>query len=351
MTQSNVKFANGINDVVSSSRVSRAFTGALILGSTSPSLSNRSPASSTPSSANSSRSGTPPSVASHSVVEVERCNCCTIDDFWKVYDSFKLLDKRGSGLVRRCDFYEASTEHVTLEMRRTITRGDLHQRFRSNPAEMTLEELLQRCWPTATDADRSQMNHWAKLRDASKILLDSSFQGTRQDLKRIFDLLDVDQSETLSMSELLRARILTKGESQNLLEQWYRAFNSNKSGDGSANEGGKRERLALSFNEFCMMTQKHLCDKYAQKDDETTSWDVHCRSAFHSSKATTAMLSAAKEGRELPADKAGEKSTHKMSMKAAGAGIKAATAAFGFRQDNVGANGNGSLNRCVVMAC
>jgi hypothetical protein len=174
------------------------------------------------------------------------------------------------------------------------------------------------------------MNHWSKLRDASKILLDSSFQGTRQDLKRIFDLLDVDGSESLSMSELLRARILTKGESQNLLEQWYRAFN--KSGDESANEGGKRERLSLSFNEFCLMTQKHLCEKYAQKDDESTSWDVHCRSAFHASKATMAMLSAAREGRELPADKAGPSETQKVSMKTAGAGIKAA---FRLRQENV----------------
>jgi Ca2+-binding EF-hand superfamily protein len=235
------------------------------------------------------------------------------------------MDKRKCGSVRRCDFFEATTEHVTLDMRRTLTRGDLHERFRSSAAEMTLEELCQRIWPTATDADQKLMKNWVKLRDASSVLSAENFQGTRQDLKRIFDLLDVDGSQTLSMSELTRARILTKAESQKLMKNWYDAFTANDS-----SESGKKEGLNLTFNEFCVMTQKHLAEKYAHKDDENDNWEKHCRSAFRVSKAATVMLSAAREGASRESQSQGtepsdEKTVpRKVHFKTAGLGIKVA---------------------------
>lgn len=249
------------------------------------------------------------------------------------------MDQRGCGLVRRSDFYEATTEHVTLEMRRTITRGDLHQRFRFNAAEMTLQELVGLVWPNANERDQKQMSQWAKLRDASSVLLDSSFKGTRADLKRIFDLLDEDGSETLSIGELVRARILTKCESKNLLDKWYRAFKreSDDSCSESGSESGKKEVLSLSFNEFCVMTQKHLCEKYAQKDD-SKSWDVHCRSAFKTSKATAASLLAARENFESSLNQGlSRDSPEKVSLKTAAY----ATIACKELEENAG----------IVMAC
>jgi Ca2+-binding EF-hand superfamily protein len=237
------------------------------------------------------------------------------------------MDKRKCGSVRRCDFFESTTEHVTLDMRRTLTRGDLHERFRSSAAEMTLEELLRRVWPTSTDADRQVMNGWAKLRDASSVLSDKKFQGTRQDLKRIFDLLDVDGSQTLSMNELTRARILTKTESQKLLTNWYAAFNS---AHDSSCDSGKKEGPNLTFNEFCLMTQKHLADKYAHKDDGSDNWEKHCRSAFRASRATTVsfMSNAAPEGESQESQRSESPyertSPRKVSLKTAGSGVKAA---------------------------
>lgn len=224
-----------------------------------------------------------------------------MDDFWKVYDSFRLMDCRECGSVRRCDFYDASTAHVFfLDMRRTITRGDLHERFRSSAAEMTLAELIGRVWPTVTDCDRKTMTQWGKLRDASAILRAASFQGTREDLKRIFDLLGHDSSQTLSIGELVRARILTRDESEKLLQDWYKAFTKKKhdSDSDSASESGNNAHLNLSFNEFCLMTQEHLTEKYVQKEDKT-SFAVYCRSAFQASKLETAKLNAVVEGREL----------------------------------------------------
>lgn len=189
------------------------------------------------------------------------------------------------------------------------------------------------------------MTNWAKLRDASMILKSSAFEGSRQDLKRIFDLLDVDGSETLSLKELVRARILTKGEANTLLDGWYHAFNANQSGC----ESGKREGPSLTFNEFCRMTQKHLHDKYAQKDTHT-HWEQGCRSHFRASRARTAMIVAEREGKELLPNIARSNSDSPTSpalgLKAVSAGVKAARA-FGF----AGACRDHQEDAGIVMAC
>jgi Ca2+-binding EF-hand superfamily protein len=226
-------------------------------------------------------------------------------DFWKIYDCFRLMDKRGCGLVRRSDFYEATTDYVTLDMRRAIARANLHQRFRSNASEMTLQELVQLIWPNVNEADKEQMSNWAKLRDAWSTLSASDFEGTRQDLKVVFDLLNIEGDDMLSISDLVRSRILTKVESQNLLREWYKVFKKapDDSGSESGSEVANNENRCLSFNEFCQMTQKHLTDKYVQKDDENLSWEKPCRSAFENSKIAVAKLMTARENYEFASNK------------------------------------------------
>lgn len=297
---SNQRITESIKDAVLGKRSSRAFTGSLVVRHAPQSLAS-SRTSSTVSSRNSSRIGTPPCVPPRKTsMMTERCSCCTMEEYWKIYDSFRLMDKRGCGSVRRSDFYEASTEHITFDMCRTISRANLHQRYRSSAAEMTLKELVDLVWPNVSDADRIQMSNWAKLRNAWSILTDSAFQGNREELKKIFDLLNSEGDDMLSISDLVRARILTKVESQNLLAQWYKAFNKapDDCGSDSGSETGSTENLCLSFNEFCQMTQKHLCDKYVQKDEEDTSWEKPCRSAFLISKVAIAKLLDTQQGFE-----------------------------------------------------
>lgn len=238
------------------------------------------------------------------------------------------MDQRECGSVRRCDFFEAITEHVTLEMRRTITRGDLHQRFRESASEMTLPELLGRIWPNANAGDRKTMNHWTKLRNACRVLSDPAFRGTRQDLKQIFDLLDADGSQTLSMSELIRARILTKTEAGELHKNWCQGINGKEEADSDSGSGSvKKESPSFDFNEFCRMMQKHLTDKYVHKEIVDKSWQKNCRSVFQASKAASQMLDAKRETLATPPSRA--ESPHPVSLKAAATGVKAANVAFG----------------------
>jgi len=188
------------------------------------------------------------------------------------------MDKQGCGAVRRCDFWEAFTDHVTKEMQCTITKAKLQQRFRASAAEMTFEEFIERMWPSSTDSDRKMMNHWARLRDASLIISSPSFRATRLNMKQIFDLLDTDGSEMLSLSELVRARILTKDESKKLLQEFHKTF------------GGTKDSQNLSFSEFKVVTRKHFLEKYAHDD----VWADPCRSAFQKSKTNVSPKPATK---------------------------------------------------------
>jgi hypothetical protein len=248
------------------------------------------------------------------------------------------MDRRQCRSVRRCDFYEASTAHVTLEMRRTMTRGDLHERFRSSAAEMTLDELLGRAWPTLTDGDRKIMGHWAKLRDAYSVVSTSSFQGTLDDLKRIFDLLDVECSQKLSIGELVRARILTKDECQKVFKDLFKDFNRRS----SAGDSCDTSNLSLSFDKFCFMTKEHLSEKYVRKTDKS-SWALHFRSAFQKSQAAAAKLQ--EDRQEYDALLGNTLSPKKMSPKFSRALTKGADV-------RVGLGGHALQNQgSVVMAC
>lgn len=154
-------------------------------------------------------------------------------------------------------------------------------------------ELADRIWPTVTDADTKLMKQWIKLYDASAYLSSDSFKGTHHDLKQVFNLLDVDGSQTLSISELVRARILTKGEAHHLLKSWNKKFDESDVGSDSHN-GKKHLNLSLGFSDFCLLMQKPLTEKYAQKEeapDAVNSWDSLCRSSFLASKKKVTLKS------------------------------------------------------------
>merc|ERR1712118_228107 len=111
---------------------------------------------------------------------------------------------------------------------------------------------------------------------------------------------------------------------KNLLKRWYEAFSttcltsSQDSGSESGSESGRKENMSLSFNEFCLMTQKHLCEKYVHKDDGQ-KWENHARSAFKASKAASAMLHAARDNFETQGSPT---SPQKVDLRTAGVAIK-----------------------------
>lgn len=120
---------------------------------------------------------------------------------------------------------------------------------------MTFEELISRVWRNANDGDRKIMRSWTKLCEASMLISDASFQGTKQDLRSIFDLLDADGNPLLSMADMVRSCSLTKAESQKLLEGWYNALSESNSGDKNGANG-----LSLTFHDFCVLTKIQLTE-------------------------------------------------------------------------------------------
>lgn len=133
----------------------------------------------------------------------------------------------------------------TVDQIRTVRRADLQQRFRGSAADVTLEELLQLTWPKATEEDFGKMRRWVQLMEAQRVLREPNFRGETSDLRRIFDLLDVNGDGDLSLKEVLRANILTKSEVVQLL------------GPGKS---------TINFTEFVGAVQPHF--RRAKKEQE-----------------------------------------------------------------------------------
>lgn len=211
--------------------------------------------------------------------EVERCGCCTIDEFWKMYDIFLLMDRRRVGAVSRADFYQAISDHPTLEMRRMMNRAGLLERFRNSSAELLLQEFVRLIWPAAGDSDVEQVKQWARLREAATVLKEPTFSGQREDLRRIFNILDEDGSGNLSEAEILRSRILTKEEADTLLR----------------NAAGTKQ--TMRFNEFCKWTQPHFAEKYKKEDVKSPAvreeeWKKNVRRSYGKSRTNMLLESA-----------------------------------------------------------
>lgn len=96
----------------------------------------------------------------------------------------------------------------------------------------------------ASASDFKQMRRWAELRKASFILERDDFKGSELQMKRIFDLLALEDDDGLALVELLRTQILTPEELHECLPE-------------------AREFHPLTFAEFCEFLRATLCKKYS----------------------------------------------------------------------------------------
>lgn len=197
----------------------------------------------------------------------ERCSTCSKADCWEMYDVFHFFTQRGKFVISRREFYEALKNCTSLKQLEVLRKSRLKQRFRESAKDVAVEEFLVNLWPTVTNKDMDKMVRWCYLREAQIAL-----QGVRPEdvhrLREIFDLLDVNGDEKVSVEELQRAGILSLQQIQNIMQvagQQHDAFRSKslaaavlfrkKIEDSGSMElgrvGGPLFDGKLGFHDFC----------------------------------------------------------------------------------------------------
>jgi len=145
--------------------------------------------------------------------EIERCSCCSKEEFWIVYDIFASMDRRHEDSVRRGDFLWAlSTHGASVDFQRVIRRSGLSTYFKETARDISLEDFLHRIFPSATSMDILKMQRWTSLRKARNMLTSAEFSATRLEFGRVFSLLEEGCCGTIAATELLRAQILSRVE-------------------------------------------------------------------------------------------------------------------------------------------
>lgn len=206
-------------------------------------------------------------------IPVERCSRCTKEEMWAVYDVFRSMDRGRKHKISRQDFFHPDNhKSPTLIELRTLRKARLDERFRNSAEDITLEEFLSLVFPGCSQRDLRTMKRWARLKDAQEVLRDPKFRGEAPELRRIFDLLDENGDESLSLDELERAGILTKSEIAILLRG-----------------GNNREsmRFNCNFQEFLTVVQTHLKETYvssetrrAMEEEKHNDFQLAFRNAF-----------------------------------------------------------------------
>lgn len=182
---------------------------------------------------------------------VERCSRCTKEEMWAVYDVFRTMDEARKHRISRKNFFNPDRlGGPSLMELRVLRKARLDERFRHSAEDITLEEFLQLVFPGCSRGDVQKMMHWARLKDAQAVLRDPKFRAEVPQLRQIFDILDENGDENLSMTELERAGILTKSEIAALLR------------------GSNRDSVKFNcnFQEFLAVVQTHLKDTYVSTE-------------------------------------------------------------------------------------
>lgn len=168
----------------------------------------------------------------------ERCSCCTKDDFWSFFDIFQAMDRRGTGAVQRADFGWALAElGAKLEFQRTAHKARISAYFTETARDLSSEEFIRRCFPSASPGDLSRMQRWAELRKARNRLASGNFEVSETSLREVYSLLE-DDEHNVSAADLMRARIVTREEVLMSMP-------------------GQRVASPLSFESFCELTGHH----------------------------------------------------------------------------------------------
>mmetsp|Transcript_34645 Transcript_34645/g.97188 ORF Transcript_34645/g.97188 Transcript_34645/m.97188 type:complete len:351 (+) Transcript_34645:96-1148(+) len=147
--------------------------------------------------------------------DVERCDCCSKEDFWSLFDVFESMDRRGCGTICRADFVWAlSALGASSEYQRAVRRTKLAAHFRATVHEVSLEDFIRLAFPCISAHDVARMQRWAALRRARNVLSRSAdARPDEEDLHAAFALLACGPGgQAVPAGDLVRAGIITRQE-------------------------------------------------------------------------------------------------------------------------------------------
>lgn len=149
----------------------------------------------------------------------ERCSVCSKDDLWQVFDVFWTLDKHKQFKLTRRHVFASLRDCVSQKQVEVLRRSRLTERFRQSSQDVPLDEFLRMMWPDVKEEDLAKMTRWCQLR-AAQTAIQGRCHGEVPDsvLREIFDLLDLNGDQRVSVEELYWGEILTAEQVSRLME-------------------------------------------------------------------------------------------------------------------------------------
>lgn len=145
---------------------------------------------------------------------MERCDCCSKEDFGSLYDVFEAMDRRGCGTICRADFVWAlAALGASSEYQRAVRKTKLSAYFRATVQELSLEDFIHLAFPGASTQDMARMQRWAALRRVRNVLVNQYSQLDETGLQKLFAFLTEDcGGKTILVGELIRMGIIMRHE-------------------------------------------------------------------------------------------------------------------------------------------
>lgn len=137
---------------------------------------------------------------------------------WAVYDVFRLFSKGMQFKIDRGRFLTGLKDCVTLKQMEVVRRARLAERFRESAHDVTLEEFVRMYFPKPAEKSMSILIRWCHLREAQSVLHNIESSDIYA-LRTIFDLLDANGDQKVSVEELQHAEILTSYEVADLFDR------------------------------------------------------------------------------------------------------------------------------------
>lgn len=185
---------------------------------------------------------------------------------------FQVLDKRRQFSVSRRGFFEALRVCTSLKELEVIRKSRLRDRFRESARDLSLDEFLRAMWPLAADKDIPTMIRWCQLREAQSVFC-VVLPNDEGGLRMVFNILDLNGDDKVSVEELQRAGILTPEQIRHLFAvvgQQQAAFDAKALAsaalfDKHIEDGDliSSSRIALcdgklTFREFCLAVKSDI---------------------------------------------------------------------------------------------